>query len=131
MLRLALRFDCRARLGITTRHRAGLVRPGPETVDSLGTRVALRRGDDNRERGSRHHVVEQASLWARRILAFGGPASPRTRLDREYAFTSWLYASVNVFSCDPKAERCPSIQSHRKRRPLRVARFPPILSCVR
>src|SRR6185436_7889256 len=94
------RFDCRARLGFTTRHRRGLVRPGPESVDPLGAPAALRGWDDNRERGSRHHVVERASLWACRILAFGGPASPRTRLDREYAFTSWLYSSVNVLSCD-------------------------------
>src|SRR3954470_19560199 len=80
MLHWALRFNCRARLGFTTRHRRGLVRLGPESIDPLGAPAALRDRDDNRERGSRHHAVEQASLWTRRILAFGGPASPRTRL---------------------------------------------------
>lgn len=65
MPRSALRFDCRSRLGITTRHRAGLVGSDPERTDSLAPGDTPRRGDDDGERDSRDHVVEPACLRGR------------------------------------------------------------------
>jgi hypothetical protein len=65
MLRSVLRFDCRSRLGITTRHRAGLVGSDPERTDSLGLCDTLRREDDKGERDARDHAVEPACLRGR------------------------------------------------------------------
>src|SRR4029079_4441205 len=132
MPRLAPRFYCRARLGVTARHRAGLAGPGSESVASSEIPAVLPLAHGNEERDSRHQAVGTCQS--------PGPRNAHTLRAGLPVRTIWIantlhplgcISSVSALSCDPKAERCPSRQSSRRRGFLWVARLRTILSYAR
>src|SRR6476660_8739367 len=94
MPRLAPRFYCRARLGVTARHRAGLAGPGSESVASSEIPAVLPLAHGNEERDSRHQAVGTCQSPGPRMLTSCGPACLCLRFGSRIRFTP-----LAVFFC--------------------------------